>query len=187
VTIVIGGATLPANNYATITIEKGDINKAVCALGVRVYGALLKDPALAPTWALVREIYAEGTGDMTAGIALTATDPPATASEIYNATAFNKVLDTSIGCPNIITDDAGECSEIEAKAYARKLLQQALKQASRRRYTVTAGIPDTLPEKGDTVHMPDNFTGVVMGYTYTVENNAETLTLDLIDFNTAGY
>jgi hypothetical protein len=35
--------------------------------------------------------------------------------------------------------------------------------------------------------MPDGFEGVVMGYTYSVVNDAETLVLDLVNFNAVGY
>jgi hypothetical protein len=186
-TVVIDGNGLPASNYATITVEKGDINQTIVALGVRVYGTLRKDKALDPAWALLREIYAEATGQMVADIRLTATDPPATINEIYNATAYSKILDTSVGCPNVITDDAGECSEIEAKQYARKLLQQGLRQSNRRQYKICAELPALLPEKGDTLQMPDGFTGVLMGSTYSVDGDAETLVVDLVDFNTVGY
>ena len=186
-TVVIDGNGLPANNYSAVTVEKSDINQTVAALGILVYGTLRKVKAADPAWALIREIYAEATGAMVAEIKLTPTDPPATINEIYNANAYNKIIDASIGCPNVITDDAGECSEIEAKQYARKLLQQALRQASRRQYKIQSNLPTALPEKGDTVKMPDNFTGVLMGSTYNIDNGAETLTLDLIDFNTAGY
>jgi hypothetical protein len=197
-TVIIDGGGLPSANYGTITIEKaaglgatlgGSAagTASIAAVGVRITGTLLTDKTLLPSWVLLKEIYVEEPSDRTAICKLTGTDPPATIDELYNSAAFAKVLDNHFACPRVVQDDAGECSEIEAKAYARQLLQNALKLANRRQYKINAGMPDTLPEKGQTVRMPDGFEGVVLGYTYSVANNAETLVLDLCNFNAVGY
>ena len=186
-TVIIDGGGLPANNYGTITIEKSGINKSIAAVGVRITGTLLADKTLLPSWVLLREILVEEPRDRIAQCVVTGTDPPASIDGLYNLAVYNKTVGSSFGIPKVITDDAGECSEIEARAAARQLLQAKLRLANRRTYVITAGVPSTLPQKGDTVRMPDAFEGVVVGYKYSVVNSAETLTLDLVNFNAAGY
>lgn len=182
-TVVIDGTDLQSTSYAEVKIERGELAKEIAALGIYVTGNLSPDHDAAACWALVKELYAEGKGRLQVTMSLTTTDPPADINKIYNLNAASKLA----GIPNVMIDDAGECSEIEARQYARRLLQSCIAQAARRTYRCTALLPETLPEKGSVVQMPDGWTGVVLGYRYDVDATGEVLTLDMINYTEVGY
>ena len=185
--IITPGTGLEAVAYGDVTAERSGIRAKCAAIGIQVKGGITNNLVSDSAWALLKEVWCFENPNRVARVYLTATDPPATQNEIYDASAYNKLIDTSIGSPHVITDDAGECTDIEARAYARRLLMNALKLAARRTSKCEANLPATLPEKGDTVTMPDGFTGVCLGYTFSINNGAESITLELINLSSAGY
>ncbi len=187
-TVVIGGGDLESIAYGDATAQRDGLRKSCAAVAIQVKGALTAATTSDAAWVLLKEIWAYENPNRCARVCLTATDPPATVNEIYDASAYNRLIDTSIGSPHVTADDMGESTDIEARAYARRLLMNGLKLAARRTYKCSANLPATLPEKGDTCTMPDGFSGVCLGYTFGIDDrNAETLTLELVNLNTAGY
>lgn len=186
-TVIVPGNGLESIAYGDATAERQDLRVKAAAIGIQVKGTLLNDSAVDDAWALLKEMWAYESPFRLARVAVTGTDPPATSSEIYDASAYNKLMDTRYGIPHVLIDDVGESTDIEARQYARKLLMNAAKLAARRTYRCEADLPAALPEKGDVCTMPDGFTGVCIGFTYEINEGAETLTLELLNLNTAGY
>jgi hypothetical protein len=182
-TVVIAGNNLHSAAYGSVKIEREDINEEIAAVGVRVKGNLSPDDAANPCWILVKEIYVEGYGQRQVKCATSSSYPPTDINYIYNKTVTDKLS----GKPNVIVDDAGEVSEIEARQYARRLLQASHELAARRSYRVDADIPATLPKKGDILTMPDGWDGVVLGWIYSTSGVVESLTLEMVNFDQAGY
>lgn len=185
--VITPGTGLESIAYGDATAERSNLRTSCAAIGIQVKGGITNTTASDSSWALLKEVWAFENPSRIATVKLTATDPPATVNEIYNATAYNKLIDTSIGSPHVVMDDLGESTDIEARQYARRLLMNGLKLAARRTYRCEANLPAALPDKGDTCTMPDGFTGVCLGWTFSLANNAESITLELINLNTAGY
>ena len=181
-TVITPGMNLETIAYGDVTAQQTGLNVACQAVAIQVKGTLMNLSTSDSAWVLLKELWAYEKPDRECSVKLTATSPPATQDEIYDAAAYNKLLDSSIGSPHIVMDDVGESTDIEARAYARRMLMNGLKLAARRTYRCQANLPATLPEKGDTVTMPDAFTGVCLGYTFSLNDGAESITLEPVSY-----
>lgn len=139
--------------YAQIKLSTpldAPLNKTIAALGVRVKGNLAPEVA-APTWALIRNLFARKASRRFVQVSLTATDPPAAATDFLAPNAYALLQDSNIGIPRIVHEHIGESTEALALRRANQIMQAMLDNAAQRGFTVSADVPDALAEEGETV------------------------------------
>ena len=140
--------------YAQIRLSTpidAPLNKTIAAIGVRVKGNLAQEDAVAPVWALLRGLFARKASRRYVQVSLTATDPPAAATDFLAPTAYAKLLDVNIAMPRVEHEHIGEATESMALQRANQIMQAMLDTAAVRGFTVSANIPTALAEEGDTV------------------------------------
>jgi hypothetical protein len=150
------------------------------AVAIRIHGGLTTAAGGARSWALVKELAVYGTAVRTALVQLTGTYPPASVDEYYAPEAAALLRDASFGEPSVLKLDAGNVTETEAKAIGRAALRRMLLYLQRRTYTVEEF--DAVPQLGQTVQMPDGFTGVCWECGYSAApGGKESLKLTLVN------
>jgi hypothetical protein len=101
---------------------------------------------------------------------------------VLDAAAYAKLVDDGFGMHSVgDVINAGQVEYGRALALARNTLERGLVAGLTRVYTLR-GREMTIPLIGETVKMPDGFTGVVLSWHLGQRNNVETLTLRVCDF-----
>jgi hypothetical protein len=175
--------TTSSDEYNSLVLEASGIGKDVQALLIRFHHPPLSDATglTTNTWALVKEFIAET--DMQRSVMVRAgDDKTADSSEQYAPNTLAKLVDTSTGQDRVLIVNASELSAQRAIALAHYLMQQGIKRLQVRTYE-TECVPDTIPERGETVQMPDGFTGVCLTRAYNLKAGIEKLTLRLINLD----
>ena len=152
------------------------------AVAVRIHGGLTTAAGGDRSWALLKELAVYGTAVRTALVQLTDTYPPASVDEYYAPEAAALLRDANFGEPSVLKLDAGNVTETEARAIGRAALRRMLLYQQRRTYTVEEF--DSLPQLGQTVAMPDGFTGVCWECDYSAApGGREALRLTLVNLS----
>jgi hypothetical protein len=149
------------------------------AVGLRIRGGLGTADGGAQSWALIKELAVYGTAVRTVLVQVTEAYPPASVDEYYAPEAAALLRDNNFGEPSVLRLDAGNVTETEARAIGRAALRRMLLYRQRRTYTVEEF--DTVPQLGQTVAMPDGFTGVCWECDYAAAaGGRETLRLTVV-------
>lgn len=169
------GARLGAKNGLSLGIT-------AAAVAIRFRGELLRAISGLQSWIKIKELRIYGSPANQVQINVTDTYPPTSSDEFYEPDLAPIVNDANFGEPSILRVDAGNVSEVEARAIGRQLLRRMLLWQRRKTYTVEDF--DSVPQLGKTLTMPDGFTGVCWECDYQSDaGGKESLRLALVDLS----
>jgi hypothetical protein len=179
--VIIGGEATEYSELGLVRCYAEELaTQGIAAIAVRVAGRQSPNANTPNVWHLLKALGAEGTGLRETYIHATGTDPPPTDQDYYLA----KINARLNGRNRIIVQDIGQSSEGAARSHARRLLQTVVDNGVQREYQIVSRMPAALPALGDTVTV-DDYTGVVSALTWQATGESESMTLTLIDYNSA--
>ena len=175
--VPVGSEGLNTPEMHLLKLRGKGLGVTCAAVGIRVYGILRQDGATLPTWTLLKGLSVTGRGQGEVRLR-GVTGTPANADEYQ----MDAVMLHLAHLRRVFSEDIGEATEGQARNHARRALQSAADHAYTRDFLLISGLPDVLPERGDTVQV-GSWTGVVREWTEIHAAGFETLQLSLTDYN----
>jgi hypothetical protein len=150
------------------------------AVGIRVHGGLIDTTGGSSSCVRVKELQVWGTAVQTELVKLT-DDATPDADEFLAPVVYGLLADANFGEPSVLRLDAGAATQAEARAMARAAIMRMLALQRRRTYTVED--MTTIPQLGQTVRMPDGYTGVVWECAPKYAAGKRSMTLTIVDLS----